>query len=193
MAHEVTQVLLELTAGDPKAMERLVPLVYDQLHMVASNLLDKESPDHTLQPTALVHEAYLRLIDQQQVGWNGRTHFFAAASQAMRRVLVDHARRRNAEKRGGKREQLSLDTGLLVTYESAAGGADLLDLDAALHKLAEINPMTVRVVEMRYFGGMTIDETAAVLGVSATTVEREWRFARAWLRDALSSGECPRS
>jgi RNA polymerase sigma factor (TIGR02999 family) len=187
MSHEVSRILEALGRGDDGAMDRLVLLVYEELHAIAETFIAREAPGHTLQPTALVHEAYLRLVDQRVSGWNDRTHFFAAAAQAMRRVLVDHARRKKSEKRGGGKAMVSLDSALVCAYESAAGGADILELDEALAHLAEINSLTARIVELRYFGGPTTAETASVLGTSPSTVEREWRFARAWLRDRLGS------
>jgi RNA polymerase sigma factor (TIGR02999 family) len=163
-----------------------MPLVYDELRGLAERLLRNERPGHTLQPTALVHEAYLRLIDQTRVRWQGRAHFFALASCTIRRILVDHARGARRVKRGGGRLRLSLNEDLVPTED---GQLDLIALDDALSTLAADHPDQARIVEMRFFGGLTIAETATVLGVSASTVEREWRFARAWLYRALTDAE----
>ncbi len=177
--HEVTRLLIQLTEGDGSALDELLPHVYGELRRLASNYLRRERPGHTLQPTALVHEAYLRLVDQTQVRWQNRAHFFGVAAQMMRRILVDHARGQQAGKRGGEWRKISLDDGLDV----AAGGrpSDLVLLDEALERLAEIDPQKSRVVELRFFGGLSVEETAEVLGVSAPTVKRQWRMAKAWL------------
>jgi RNA polymerase sigma factor (TIGR02999 family) len=166
--------------------ERLIALIYHELHGQAAAFLARERSDHTLQPTALVHEAYLRLANQEGLRPNDRTHFLAIAVQTMRRVLVDHARKRTAEKRGGAQRALPLDTALLGVSDSDAPGADVLSVEQALQNLEKINALTVRVVEMRFFGGLSIKETAEAMSMSESSVEREWRFARAWLRDALA-------
>ncbi|MDT7541889.1 MAG: hypothetical protein QOE33_1793 [Acidobacteriota bacterium] len=176
--HEVTKLLVQLTDGDGAAMEELLPLVYAELRRLAASYLRRERSDHTLQPTALVHEAYLRMVDQTQVRWQNRAHFFGVAAQMMRRILVDHARSQHAEKRGGDAQKLSLDENIDVSGERAA---ELVALDEALSRLAEIDPQKSRVVELRFFGGLSVEETAEVLGVSAPTVKRHWRLAKAWL------------
>ncbi|MFL6228568.1 MAG: sigma-70 family RNA polymerase sigma factor [Pyrinomonadaceae bacterium] len=176
--HEVTRLLVQLTDGDHDALDALLPLVYAELRRLAASYLRRERDGHTLQPTALVHEAYLRLIDQTQVRWQNRAHFFGVAAQMMRRILVDHARSQQAEKRGGDVQKFSLDENIDVSGERAS---DLVPLDEALERLAEIDPTKSRVVELRFFGGLSVEETAEVLGVSAPTVKRQWRMAKAWL------------
>lgn len=171
--------------GDADALHRLLPLVYAELRRVAHRYMRDERPDHPLQTTALVHEAYLRLIDVKRVDWESRTHFFAVSAQMMRRILVEAARRRNAEKRGGDASHVALDEALVP---AADRDADLLALDEALERLATLAPRKSRVVELRYFGGLTVVETAAVLGVSAETVMRDWRMAKLWLQRDLSAG-----
>ena len=185
---EVTSLLSAAETGEPTAVERLVALLYEELCDVAHRQLARESPGHTLQTSALVHEAYLKLADDSAVARRGRAYFFAAASRAMRQVLVDHARRKRADKRGGGAD--------LVTLEDQAGQADaftseLLDLDDALRALAAQNPRHARVVECRFFGGMSVEDTAAALGVSPRTVKNDWALARAWLYEALR-GEAER-
>jgi RNA polymerase sigma-70 factor (ECF subfamily) len=169
---------VQLTDGDHDALDALLPLVYAELRRLAAGYLRRERHGHTLQPTALVHEAYLRMIDQTQVRWQNRAHFFGVAAQMMRRILVDHARSQQAEKRGGDVQKLSLDENIDVSGERAS---DLVALDEALQRLAEIDPTKSRVVELRFFGGLSVEETAEVLGVSAPTVKRQWRMAKAWL------------
>jgi RNA polymerase sigma factor (TIGR02999 family) len=159
-------------------MEELLPLVYQELRRLAAGYLRRERAGHTLQPTALVHEAYLRMVDQTQVRWQNRAHFFGVAAQMMRRILVDHARSQHAEKRGGDVQKLSLDENIDVSGDRAS---ELVALDEALERLAEIDPQKSRVVELRFFGGLSVEETAEVLGVSAPTVKRHWRLAKAWL------------
>lgn len=181
---EVTQLLQELQRGNADAARRLIPLVYEELRRLAGHHMRDERPDHTLQPTALVHEAYLRLADQDRVEWAGRTHFIAVASTAMRRILLDHARRHRAEKRGGGRKTTLVES-LAV---AASREIDMLALDDALTRLEARDPRQGRIVELRYFGGLSIEETAAALSISPTTVKREWRFARAWLHRELSDG-----
>jgi RNA polymerase sigma factor (TIGR02999 family) len=176
--HEVTRLLVQLTDGDNAALDDLLPLVYAELRRLAANYLRRERQGHTLQPTALVHEAYLRMIDQTQVRWQNRAHFFGVAAQMMRRILVDHARSQQAEKRGGDVQKFSLDENIDVSGERAA---DLVALDEALARLAEIDPQKSRIVELRFFGGLSVEETAEVLNVSAPTVKRQWRMAKAWL------------
>ena len=185
MSHEVTQLLLEWSRGDERALEELVPLVYGELRRLARRHLSHERPGHTLQPTALVHEAYLRLAGQRQENFEGRTHFLRVAAQIMRRILVDHARKHKASKRGGEACRLSLDEAL----EAPGGqGVDLVALDQALKELEQLDPQQSRIVELRYFGGLSIAETATAAGVSPATVKRDWVTARAWLRRQIGRG-----
>ena len=174
----VTRLLIKLTRGDHAAVDALLPLIYDELRSLAANYLRRERPDHTLQPTALVHEAYLRMVDQTRVNWQNRAHFFGVAAQMMRRILVDHARAHSAEKRGADFQKLSLDENIDKAVER---GAELIALDEALHEFAEIDKQKSRIIELRYFGGLSVEETAEVLGVSPDTVKRHWRMAKAWL------------
>lgn len=191
---EVTRLLVAWQHGNRHAQDVLIPLVYRELRRLAAHYLRGERRGHTLQPTALVHEAYLRLVDERDVGWRNRAHFFGLAAQSMRRVLVDHARRRLAEKRGGGAVHVSLSgeehdgvvVHLDVPDEQASANLELLDLDAALRELAAMDPQLVQVVELRYFAGMTVEESAEVLAVSPATVKRAWTTARAWLFDRLS-------
>jgi RNA polymerase sigma factor (TIGR02999 family) len=183
MTGELTQLLINWSQGDQAAAEQLMPLVYDELRRLAKSYLRRERRNHTLQPTELVHEAYLRLIDQQRVSWQNRAQFFGLAATLMRHVLVDHARQRGAAKRQGKDYAVSLSQADRFTRQPEV---NLLALDDALKDLAAIKPQHSRIVELRFFGGLTIEETAAVLGVSHATVEREWSFARAWLRREIS-------
>ncbi len=182
----VTQLLAELRAGRPDVAEQVLPLVYDELRAIAARHMRRERPGHTLQATALVHDAFLKLVDQTRVEWQDRAHFFAIASQAMRRILVDHARARAAAKRGAGAAAVSMDETVLLGEQSALSPEELLSLDAALDELASLDPGHARIVELRYFGGMTIEETAAALGMSPATLKREWSLARAWLRRRLS-------
>lgn len=187
----MTALLAAWGRGDASAYERLVPLVYADLREMAGRYLRRERPDHTLQPTALVHEAYLRLVDQTSARWSNREQFFAIAAQAMRRILVDHARGRDARKRGGDVVKVSLaDAGAPEPAAPSAGPPEvaLVDLDEALHELAGLDPELVKVVELRYFAGLTIEETASARGVSPATVKREWAAARAWLFRRLRGG-----
>ena len=176
--HEVTRLLLELQSGGTDASEQLVPLVYAELHVIAVHYMRSERGDHTLQPTALVHEAFLRLVDQRAVSWQNRAHFFGIASQAMRRILVDHARRKRASKREGG-ERITLDESVA---ESPERSVDLIALDDALIKLSSLDPRQCKVVELRFFGGLDIEQTAESLGISPATVKRDWTFARAFLQ-----------
>jgi RNA polymerase sigma factor (TIGR02999 family) len=182
---EVTSLLSAAEVGEPAALERLVPLLYEELCEVAHRQLARERPDHTLQTAALVHEAYLKLAEDSDVGRRGRPYFFAAASRAMRQVLVDHARKRRADKRGGGVDLVTLND---EVGEAAAFTSELLDLDEALRALAEANPRHARVVECRFFGGMSVEDTAEALGVSPRTVKNDWALARAWLYDVLRGG-----
>ena len=185
-SHDVTRLLQDWSEGDEGAAERLMPLVYDELRRLARAYLLRERPDHTLQPTALVNEAYLRLVDQRRVNWQNRHHFFGIAAQMMRRVLVDHAREHAAEKRGGPRRKVSLDEADVPTGERAA---ELVALDEALQRLAEVFPRKGRVVELRFFGGLSVGETAAVIKASDKTVMREWESAKLWLYRELDRGD----
>jgi RNA polymerase sigma factor (TIGR02999 family) len=180
----VTQLLVEWGGGDRAALDRLLPLVFDELRRLAASYLRRERAGHTLQPTALVNEAYLRLVDQEGAQWQNRAHFFGIAANLMRQILVDHARQRSADKRGGSQlQRLSLTQAeRLVKQEEL----DVLALNEALERLSEFDPQQARIVELKFFGGLTIEETAEVLGVSHATVEREWKLARAWLRRELS-------
>ena len=182
---DVTQLLMDWSHGNRDALDHLLPLVYTELHRLAARYLRRERAEHTLQTTALVHEAYLRLVDQSKVQWHNRAHFFGIAAQAMRRILVDHARHQHAAKRRGHKPQLSLDEALNVSAERAA---DLMALDDALGSLAGIDPQQSRIVELRFFGGLTAEETAEVLGISRATVNREWTMAKAWLYRELHQG-----
>jgi RNA polymerase sigma-70 factor (ECF subfamily) len=178
----VTRLLIELTGGKHAAADALLPLIYDELRSLAANYLRRERPDHTLQPTALVHEAYLRLVDQSSVNWQNRAHFFGVAAQMMRRILIDHARSHRAGKRGQDFQKISLDDNI---DKAAERSAELLALDDALNALAAVDEQKSRIVEMRYFGGLSFEEIAEVMGVSAVTVKRHWRMAKAWLYGQL--------
>jgi RNA polymerase sigma factor (TIGR02999 family) len=176
---ELSQLLVAWRGGDQTALDRLTPLVYEELRRLAKHYMRGERPGHTLQATALVNEAYMRLIDYKEMQWQNRAHFFAVAAQLMRRVLVDHARGRNYAKREGAQQRLSLSKADQVADKP---DVDLAALDDALKTLAEMNEQQSRIVELRFFGGLTIEETAEVLGISHATVERDWAVARAWLR-----------
>lgn len=180
---ELTQLLRDWSAGNSAARDELVGIVYAPLRDIAQRHLQRERDGHTLQPTALVNELYLRLVDQRQVEWNDRMHFFAVAAQVMRRILVDHARRRNSDKRGGGITPLTLGAALDV---ASGENIDVVALDTALEQLAAIFPQQAKIVELRFYGGLTIEETAAAIRVSPATVSREWTMARAWLRRAMS-------
>ncbi len=175
---ELTQLLHEWSGGDTEALERLVPLVYGDLKRLAQNCLEREGPGHTLQATAVVHELYVRLLDQRRIRWQNRSQFFAVAAILMRRLLVSHARKKRAAKRGGDATVLTLDEALGV---ADLGDRDLLALDEALRVLADFAPRQSRVVELRFFAGLTIEESATVLGISPATVKTDWSLARAWL------------
>jgi RNA polymerase sigma factor (TIGR02999 family) len=180
---DVTRILSQIESGDPSAAEKLLPLVYDELRRLAARELGRESAGHTLQPTALVHEAYVRLVDQSvEPKWNHRGHFYAAAAEAMRRILVEIARRKQTRKRGGDRERLPLD----VDQIPASGKRpDLLALDRVLTQLAVDRPELARLVSLRYFAGLTMEQTAKALQVSLRTAERNWAYAKAWLLEAV--------
>jgi RNA polymerase sigma-70 factor (ECF subfamily) len=184
-SHELTQMLIQLSEGKSQVVDDILPLIYDELRSLASNYLRRERSDHTLQPTALVHEAYLKLIDQTQVKWQNRAHFFGIAANIMRRILVDHARKHTADKRGGAAEKLPLEEEILIVSEGKS--AELLALDEALKNLAKIDEQKSKIVELRYFGGLSVEETAEVLGVSEITVKRHWRMAKAWLYGQLAN------
>ena len=175
---EVTRLLHELSAGREGAIDDLMPLVYDELRRIASRHMRREGEGHTLQPTALVHEAYLKLVDQTRAEWEGRTHFLCVASSAMRRILVDHARGRLRKKRGAAVQRVDLDD---VLERSAATDTDVLELHEALERLSALDERQARVVELRCFGGLSVEEVAEVLGVSRRTVDGLWRHAKAWL------------
>lgn len=180
---KVTQVLKAVEQGDSRAAEQLLPLVYDELRAIARSLMAKVPPGNTLQPTALVHEAYLRIVGKEDPGWNSRGHFFAAIAQAMRRILVEQARHKAAVKHGGAQRRMDIDEAV-VSIESP--GEDMLELDAALDRLAKWDERKARVVELRYLVGLDIAATAQVLGVSEPTVERDWRVARSFLFELLA-------
>ena len=182
-SHEVTQLLMAWNDGDQSALERLIPLVHAELHRIARRYMRNERAGHTLQTSALINEAYMRLIDAQQVHWQNRAHFFGIAAQLMRRVLVDFARSRSYKKRGGGAFQVSLDETMVITKER---GEDLVALDEALSALSELDERKGRVVEMRFFGGLSEKEIAEALTVSPETVRRDWRLAKSWLRRRLS-------
>ncbi|HET7697607.1 MAG TPA: sigma-70 family RNA polymerase sigma factor [Vicinamibacterales bacterium] len=184
---DITRLLIAWSDGRREALDDLMPIVYADLRRVAAAYMRQEDAGHALQPTALVHEAFVRLVDQNQVRWRNRAHFFGVAANMMRRILVDDARRRRAEKRGGAWERVTL-----TAEEPIAEGhkdIDALALDEALRRLAVIDPRQERIVELRYFGGLTIDEAAEVLGISAATLVREWTIAKAWLRRDLSRSQ----
>jgi RNA polymerase sigma factor (TIGR02999 family) len=180
----ITALLLAVSDGGRDALDQLVPLVYNDLRRVAAAQLRREAPGHSLQPTSLVHEAYVRLVDQRHVKWRNRAHFFGVAASLMRRILIDHARARLADKRGGGLERVTLiDDEALAT---SPRGIDVLALHESLERLAAFDPRKERIVELRFFGGLTIEETAEVVGISEATVVREWTFTLAWLRENLS-------
>ena len=181
---DITILLREVRAGNRAAESQLLPLVYGELRRLAARYMRSERADHTLQPTALVHEAYLRLAGQRAVNWENRIHFFAVAAQIMRRILVDHARAHRSEKRGGREPKGPVDEALALTADNREG---VLAIDEALGHLSERDPRLARIVELRFFAGLTGDEIAEVLGISPRTVKREWMVAKAWLRGELSS------
>lgn len=181
----ITEILQQWSGGKHEALDELMPLVYTELHRQAARYLRHERSNHTLQTTALINEAYLKLIDQRNVNWESRTHFFAIAAQAMRRILVDYAKTRNREKRGGGEENLPLEEALQVQAKEEKS-VDLIALDEALTKLAEIDEQQARVVELRYFADLSLEETAEALRVSRATVARDWSVAKAWLLRELS-------
>lgn len=180
--NQITQLLNKAQAGDRKSLDELLPIVYNELRMVANNQLRNERDDHTLQATALVHEAYIRLLDQKNVDWKNRLHFFSIASEMMRRILVNYAIQRNAQKRGDGATKIELDEAVSYTKQR---DFDLVALDEALKELTEFDEKQAKIVELRFFGGLTIEETAEVLEISDSTVKREWRMAKAWLKTRL--------
>jgi len=183
---DVTNLLLAWGQGEKTALEKLIPSVYQELHRIARRHMRSQRPGHTLQTTALVNEAYTKLVDLDRVRWQNRTHFFAVAAQLMRRILVDSARARGAKKRGGGAQRVTLDEACTVTPQR---DDDLVELDEALKALAEVDPRKEKVVELRFFGGLTVKETAKALGVSSETVMRDWRLAKLWLLRELKGSE----
>jgi RNA polymerase sigma factor (TIGR02999 family) len=181
---EVTRLLAQVRSGDAEAPERLIALVYAELRKLAARHMRRERPGHTLQATALVHEAYLRLVGQREVEWQNRAHFFAIAAQVMRRILLDYARQRRALKRGGMDKRITLDDALSISDDHLD---QILSLDESLRKLALKDPAQSRLVELRFFAGMTVEETSEALGISTATVKREWSHAKAWLNRDLSA------
>jgi len=182
-SEEITRLLQSWNEGDAGAIDKLVPLVYDELHRLAQRYMADERPDHTLQTTALLNEAYVRLVDSAHANWEGRTHFFGVCAQVMRRILVDWARSRQALKRGGDVVVLDLDEALAA---ASRPGTDLVAIDEALQALAGIDPRKAQVVELRFFGGMSVKEIAEILKVSPETVQRDWKLSKSWLRRELS-------
>jgi RNA polymerase sigma factor (TIGR02999 family) len=183
---DVTRLLADWRSGDKEALDHLLPIVYSELHRLAEAYLRRERPGHTLQPTALVNEAYLRLVGQRQVEWQSRAHFFGIAAKMMRRILVDHARAQNAGKRGGGLRRVTLDSSFDAEERREV---DLLALDEALEALSKLDPRQGRIVELRFFVGLTLEETAEVIGVAPITVRREWNLAKAWLYREMSARE----
>ena len=186
--HQITELLAEWREGNQSALDELYPLVYDELHRLARRYMSRERKGHTLQTTALINEAYVRLVDQKNVNWANRSHFFAISAQIMRRILIDHARRHAYAKRGGGAQQVSLEEVAAVTADQ---GRELMRLDEALKSLAERDPRRSQVVELRYFGGLNNEEIAGVLNVSENTVTRDWNMARAWLYQQLAENATP--
>jgi len=180
----ITQLLTQLTGGNRAAVDELTPLIYRELKRIAGGQLRNERPGHTLQATALVHEAYLKLVDQRDVSWQNRAHFFGVAAQAMRRILLDYAKQRVREKRGGGQHRTTLDEGLAVAPERAS---DLVVIDEALSRLERLDARQAKIVELRFFGGLSVEETAEAMGISAPTVKREWAMAKAWLYRELAA------
>ena len=185
-SQNITKLLLNWRNGDQEALDRLMPLVYEELRRMANYYMRNERKGHTLQTSALVNEAYLRLVDHENIEWQNRSHFFGLAAQAMRRILVDHARSRNYQKRGGAAQQVSLDEAATLAEDRAA---ELIALDDALQELAKLDPRKSQIVEMRYFGGLTGEEVAEALSISTATVSRDWETAKAWLLRELSKSE----
>lgn len=180
----ITQMLRDWSEGKSGAADELLPHVYAELHRQAAAFLRRERPNHTLQTTALVHEAYLKLVDQQRVEWESRNHFFAIAAKVMRRILIDHAKSRHRQKRGGSKDDIQLEEALAATANEI--DIDIIALDEAMTHLAEFDPEQERLVELRYFGGLSLDETAEAMGISRATAAREWQIAKAWLHRELT-------
>ena len=184
----ITRILSAIEQGDGRAPDELLPLVYEELRILAAQRLSQEPPGQTLQATALVHEAYIRLVEQEDQNWNSRRHFFAAAAEAMRRILVDRARRKKSLKRGGDRQRIEFDAAV-VADDGAGRAEDLMALDEALHKLAQKDSIKAELVKLRYFAGLTSRQAAQVLGISPATAERYWDYARSWLRVEMTKGD----
>lgn len=180
---EITELLGEVRDGKSDAQSRLASLVYDELHRIASCYMRRERPDHSLQATALVNDAYLNLVNQEERNWQNRSHFFALAAQMMRRILIDHARNRKAAKRGGGIAEIQLEEALVIAEDKME---EVIVVDLALTRLSELDPRLARIVEMRFFAGLTAEETAEALGISPRTVKRDWKVAKAWLHGELS-------
>jgi len=183
-SEDVTLLLAQLTKGNEEAGAKLIPLVYAELRRLAASYMRRERIDHTLQPTALVHEAYLKLVEQRSVDWQSRAHFFGIAAQVMRRILVDHARGCLRDKRGGGQKPVQIDEALVFAPEQST---ELLKLDQALEQLTKLDPRQGKIVELRFFGGLTVEQTADLLGISEKTVKRDWSMAKAWLRGELKA------
>jgi RNA polymerase sigma factor (TIGR02999 family) len=188
---QITRLLHEWQAGDRAALDRLIPLVYNELHRIAARHMSREGRDATLQTTGLVSEAYLKLVDQRHTAWQNRGHFFAIAAQVMRRILLDDARRRLREKRGGGVVQVAIGDGAIPAPDTPVDADDLLAVDRALRDLEQLDPDQAKVVELRFFGGLTVEETSVALGISAATVKREWSTAKAWLFRELHMSGAP--
>ena len=184
MPDSVTELLLEFSKGNQAVVNDIFPLIYAELKKIANNYLRNERVSHTLQPTALVHEAYLKLVDHTRINWQNRAHFLGMAATMMRQILIDHARKHRAGKRGGENENLSLEESIVIVSDEKT--MDLIALDEALKDLEKFDPTKSRLVELRYFGGLSVEETAEVLGVSEITVKRHWRMAKAWLAEAIN-------
>jgi RNA polymerase sigma factor (TIGR02999 family) len=180
---QVTQILCDVQAGSPQAAERLLPLVYEQLRAIARRNMQQERAEHTLQATALVHEAYLRLVGDHNIEWDSRGHFYVAAAEAMRRILIEHARSRGRVKRGGERRRVPLT---VVDLAAEDDGDQIMAVDEAFRRLEEVDPDAAKVVRLRFYAGLSVEETAAALGISPRSVAREWAYARAWLHGALA-------
>ena len=184
-SHGITELLIQWSDGDKTALDKLMPLVERELRRLARNFMRKENPGHSLQAIALVNETYLKLVDQKRAQWQNRAHFFAIAAQIMRRILLDYAKKRNRAKRGGQRQQVSISDRLALSNEKSE---ELIALDEALVRLSAVDPLLSKITELRYFGGLGVEETAEVLGIAPITVMRHWKLARAWLRRELGSG-----
>lgn len=185
MPDSVTELLLEISKGNQSVVNEIFPLIYSELKKLANNYLRNERGSHTLQPTALVHEAYMKLVDHTRINWQNKAHFLGMAATMMRQILIDHARKHRAGKRGGENENLSLEETIVIVSDEKS--MDLIKLDEALKELAKFDEQKSKIVELRYFGGLSVEETAEVLGVSEITVKRHWRMAKAWLAEAISS------